>query len=354
MVVLPTFLTIIYYAFISTPVYVSESKVIVKSLGDTSGLSGLGAFLKTFGLLDSTTAFGNLLVNHIHSRDVMFKMDREIKIKEYYSSEEWDLLKRFDPFGLFPSYEHFLEHYREFVVNAYVDPSHNLIVIRVRGKDPEYPYQLNRRLLEISEVFVNEMNKRIYTNAFGYYEGQLEESRQKIKDLSKRIVAFLNRTGVVSPEQQIGALLQITAKLQEQLIVKEIELSRLKSIAPMNPRVEELKREIEQIREEIDSNLRKVAGGSSSVGPASVELELLKSEMTMLIKELEANLSAYLQARNQASMQLLFVETVEAPAKPDAPMEPRVIRNILTVFALSFVIWALYWFITSAAREHAE
>ncbi|WP_448584482.1 hypothetical protein [Thermocrinis sp.] len=354
MVVLPTISAILYYAFISTPVYVSESKIVVKSMGGGDSLSGLGALLKTFGVLDNTQSFGNLLVNYVQSRDVMFGLDREFKIKQYYSSEEWDMLKRFAPFGFFSSYEHFLEYYRSFVVNAYIDPANNLVVIITRGKDPEYPYRLNKRLLQLSESFANEMNRKIYGNALTYFENRLEENKQKIRELAKKIANFLNKTGVVSPEQQIGVLLQATAKLQEQLITKELELSRLESIAPQNPRIQDLRREIAELRKEIGKNMQKITGTSSSIGPVAVELELLKSEMTMLIKELEANLSAYLQARNQTAMQLVFVETVESPIKPDAPMEPKAIKNILTVFALSFVIWALYWFITSAAREHAE
>jgi len=354
MVIVPTLLSVFYYAFVSTPVYLSESKVIVKTIGGGETLSGLGTLLRTVGILDNTVVFGNLLVNHIQSRDVMFELDRRFKIKDYYSSKEWDFLKRFNPFGLFPSYEHFLEYYRDFVVSAYIEPSKDLVVIKTRGKDPEYPYELNREVLRMVEEFVNEINRKVYGSAVSHFEARLEENRKKIIEMSKKIANFLNKTGVVSPEQQIAVLLQTTAKLQEQLILKELELSRLQSLAPQNPRIEDLKREIEEIKREIKNNMTKVAGSPSSIGPLAVELELLKAEMNLLMKELEANLSAYLQAKNQATMQLVFVETVEAPVIPDAPMEPRIFKNILTILGISFVIWVLYWFITSAAREHAE
>jgi BexC/CtrB/KpsE family polysaccharide export inner-membrane protein len=354
LVILPFFLSLVYYTIISTKVYVCESKIVVKNLSESGSLSGLGTLLKTLGLVEGTSSYGNILVNYIQSRDVMLALEKDFKIKNYYSSKEWDLLKRFDPFHLDPSYENFLKFYRKFVVNAYMEPKYNIVILQTRAKDPDFAFQLNQQILKLSENFINEMNKKVYSSALSYFESRLEESRNKIKALSEKIAKFLTKTGVVSPEQQIGVLLQQTAKLQESLIYKELELSRLKILAPQNPKIKDLEREIFQLRNEINKNLSKIAGTSTSIGPQAVELEMLKAEMNLLMKELEANLSAYLQAKNQAMMQLLFVETVEAPIKPDAPTEPRVLKNLFTIFVLCFIIWALYWFITSAVKEHAE
>ena len=353
-VVFPTLLAIIYYAFISTPVYISESKVVVKTLGDTSNLTGLGAFLRTLGVLENTSSFGNILVNYIQSRDVIFELEQKFKIKEYYSSKDWDILKRFDPLGIDPSFENFLDYYKKFAVNASIDAKYNMVVIKTRGKDPDYAYELNTRILKLSEAFINDMNKKVYGTALNYFKDRLEDSKIKVRELSKKITGFLNKTGVVSPEQQVGVLLQATAKLQEQLIIKELELSRIQTLAPKNPKIEDLKREIEELKNEINKNMQKITGSPSSIGPMALELELLKSEMTMLMKELEANLSAYLQAKNQAMMQTLFVETVEFPVKPDAPMEPKSFKNIITIFIISSIIWVIFWFVTSSVREHVE
>jgi capsular polysaccharide transport system permease protein len=326
----------------------------VKTLGDTSNLTGLGAFLRTLGVLENTSSFGNILVNYIQSRDITFELEQKFKIKEYYSSKDWDILKRFDPLGIDPSFENFLDYYKKFAVNASIDAKYNMVVIKTRGKDPDYAYELNTRILKLSEAFINDMNKKVYGTALNYFKDRLEDSKIKVREFSKKITGFLNKTGVVSPEQQVGVLLQATAKLQEQLIIKELELSRIQTLAPKNPKIEDLKREIEELKNEINKNMQKITGSPSSIGPMAVELELLKSEMTMLMKELEANLSAYLQAKNQAMMQTLFVETVEFPVKPDAPMEPKSFKNIITIFIISSIIWVIFWFVTSAVREHVE
>ena len=57
MVIVPTLLSVFYYAFVSTPVYLSESKVIVKTIGGGETLSGLGTLLRTVGILDNTVVF---------------------------------------------------------------------------------------------------------------------------------------------------------------------------------------------------------------------------------------------------------------------------------------------------------
>jgi len=351
-VLLPTMLSAIYFLFIATPTYVCESKLVIKTLGVQEGTSGLHFLLQSIGLLAPSSSGGYLLMNYIHSRDAMFELDKEFKLKEYYSSKRWDFLRRFDPFRIDPSYENFYLYYKDFVVNLSMDPHSSIVIVKTRSLDPDYCYELSKGIIKMSERFINEMNRRSSLTALRYFKEQLEESRRKVKDFSKKIIRFINKTKVVSPEQQIAILLQTTAKLQEQLILKQLELSQLLSVAPQNPQIDNLRREIKEIRKEIKRNIKKIAGTKSSVGPLSVELELMKAEMQMLYKEVEANLTAYLQAQNQAFLQHLFIETVEKPVKPDSPTEPKTGRDIFVVFAISLALWGVISLFFAGVKEH--
>ncbi|HCP10156.1 MAG TPA: hypothetical protein DIT22_05570 [Thermodesulfobacterium commune] len=353
-VVIPTFLTSFYLLFIATPIYISESKIIIKSSAPSPSFTGLSSLLKSVGVLEPSIVGSYFVMNYIHSRDAMFELDKKYQIKKYYESSKLDFLQRFDPLRIDPSYENFSEYYKDKVVTSFLDPTSSILTIRVRAADKEYAYNLAKELVKMSERFVNALNARSSYTALEYYKQQLEDSRKKVKKLGSNIAQFLTKTGVVSPEQQIGAVLQSTIRLQEQLIGKQIELLGIISVAPENPKIPILKEEIRQLKTEIDKNLNFLAGAKDSIAPHAVELELLKTELQMLQKEVEANFAAYLQAQNQAFMQQLFIEKIEEPFVPDAPMEPERLKIIFTVFAISFALWGILSILIAGIKEHRE
>ncbi len=355
-VVIPTFLATIYYTFLATDVYITEAKVIVKTLSPPStSLGGISGILQSLGIPEPFTKGAYVIIDHIRSRDVMFELDRKYHLKDYYSSSRWDILQRFDPLGIDPSYENFFErYYKDNVIKAYLDTNSGILTFQIMAADPDYGYEISKDILSISERFINELNKRASFTALEHFRTQLEDTRNKVRLFSRRIIKYMSETQIITPQEQIGLILQQIAKLQEHLISKQFELSRLFSIAPMNPKIENLKREIEEIKREIDTKMALLTGKDGSMGAYSVELELLRADLQLLQRELEANLSAFLQAQNQLLLQHLFIERVEEPRKPDAPLKPREFVSILTVFAISFAVWGIISLLVAGVKEHRE
>lgn len=354
LVLIPTFFSIIYNFLIATPRYVGEAKIIVKSLSSGEIAGGLSSFLGAVGVLQPSSTGAYLVMNYIQSKDMMFMLEKKFKIKEYYSGKDWDFLYRFDPFGIFPSYENFYIYYKDNVVNVSFDTYSGTVTINVIGKDPEYVYDLLNEIIFSSENFVNNLNSRSSVTALNYYKDRLEESQSKLRSFSEKIKKFLNSNRTIAPDQEAGFLLGRIADLQGMLISKQMELSTLLSVAPENPKVSELKKEVDYLKKEIDSLLNKLTGQSNSLASNSVELELMKSELLMLQKEVEANLNALLQAQNMTYLQHLFLESVEKPTKPDFPMEPKRVRNVFVVFAISFALWGVLSLLFAGVREHRQ
>lgn len=354
LVVLPTIIGVIYNLFLATPVYIAEAKIVVKTLGGGEVPVGLGSLLSAVGVLQPSTSGAYLVMDYIHSRDVMFVLEEKFRIKEYYSSKDWDLFSRFNPFGIDSSYENFYDYYNKKVVETYFNTNSGVVTIRVRAKDPEYTTKVLKELIRISEVFVNRVNQRASLTALKYYKDQLETSRTKVQEFAKVIKKFLAEKKIVAPEQEVGILLSMIAELQGNLISKQLELSTIESVAPENPKIPELKREIKQLKKEINSLLSRITGKRNSLSVHSVELELLKMELLTLQKEVEMNLGAFLQAQNRAHLQHLFIEAVEKPSKPDAPTEPKAGRNIFVIFAISFALWGVVSLFVAGIREHTE
>lgn len=355
MVLLPSFLAFIYSFFIATPFYHSEAKLMVKSLGGQELMTGLTGLLRSVGVIEPSSIGTYIVMDYILSRDFMFALDKQFSIKKVYGSKSIDFIQRFDPLGIDQSYENFFVNYYKSgkVVYVNINPHSSIISLRYRSPDPEYSRAMAEFSIKLIEDFINKINERSAETKLKYFLGKVEESRRKVKELSGKIKDFMVRTRVLAPEQQSAVLLQTISRLQEQMLLKQLEYMRIQSVAPDNPRLAELKREIDELKKEIDKNMSLLAGSSQSIGPSAVELEILKTEMQMLQKELEANLVSYVQAVNQIGLQQFFVEQVESPRAADAPSEPERFKNILTVFAIALAIWGVVSVLYAGVREHA-
>lgn len=318
-------------------------------------MSGITSLLRSVGMIEPLAIGTYIVMDYILSRDFMFALDRQFSIKKVYSSTSIDFIQRFDPFGIDQSYENFFVNYYKAgkVVHVSINPHSSIITLRYRSPDPKYSKAMADFSIELIENFINKLNERSAETKLRYFLEKIEESRRKVRELSVKIKDFMMKTRVLAPEQQSAVLLQTTSRLQEQLILKQLEYMRIQSVAPENPRLPELKREIDELKKQIDKNMSLLAGDPKSIGPSAVELEILKAEMQMLQKELEANLMSYLQAVNQLRLQQFFVERVESPRIADAPSEPERFKNILTVFAIAFAIWGIVSVLYAGVKEHS-
>lgn len=346
-VIIPTLITIVYNFFIASPIFISESKLIIKTVGDTT-TSGLGAFLKTFGVTDASSSGSSLVVQFSQSRDTMNLLNRQFSLKKYYS-DKGDILSKFNPVGIDNSDESFYLYYKSNIVSAWVDTNSNIVTIQTRAFDSTTAYNLNKEIVSQAENFINLINKRASLTAMSYYETQINETKRKIDDASKRLISIFKETGVVSPEAQITSQVQIITELQKQLTEKKLEYARVQSLAPESPVLKTLQDDIKKIESEINKNFGILA---SHTGKNTVVLELAKSELQMLQSELNANIQAYIQAQTQAFMKHLFVETVQSPTLPDKAMEPKEFKNIFTVFAIGFVLWGIISLLIAGVKEH--
>lgn len=345
--VIPTLVVIFYNLIIANPVYVSESKVIIKTIGEGQS-SGLGSLLKSFGITESSATNAQIVATYIQSRDAMNMLNQKFKIKDYYS-KNGDILSRFNPLSIDNSDENFFKYYQNTIVKVWVDSNSNIVVIQTRAFNGNMAYKLNDFLVKLTEDFVNHLNKRASITAMQYYEEQITQTKKKINESSKKLVSFFKETGIVAPETQIVGQVQLITELQKQLADKKIEYSRMKFIAPESPTLKTLENDIKRIESEINKNFSELI---AHTGKHSVTFELLKTELQTLQSELNANISAYIQAQNQAFMKHLFIETVQGSTLPDKAMEPKRFKNIFTVFAIGITLWGVISLLIAGVKEH--
>src|SRR5437868_2503501 len=147
---LPTLIAAIYYAFIASPIYVSQSSFVIKSPGQKSpaGLS-LANLVQTTGLSAGQEQTKEV-IQYIRARDALTDLEKQTNVRAKYSNRGADFLSRFPRMFSDGSFESLFRYYGS-VVGADTDSDSGLAIVEVKAFTPEDAYDLNARLLDLSE-----------------------------------------------------------------------------------------------------------------------------------------------------------------------------------------------------------
>lgn len=350
-VVVPVLVAIAYFGFLASSVYVSESRFVVRS-PDKPAATGLGVILSSAGF---TSGSDEVFVaqSFAVSRDALRSLNQKGAFFSSYSDPRVFVFDRFNPLGLFGSFED-LYQYFEKKVSLKHDSQTSITTLTVRAYNARDAFRFNQRLLEMSEQTVNHLNERGQRDLIGYALREVAEAKTRAQLAAANLAAYRNRSGVVDPEKQAEAQMQMVSKLQDQLISSKAELAQLNEYTPLNPRIPVLQTQIAGIQRDINNEMGKVTGNSRSLAQTAVQFERLTLENEFASKQLTAALASLEQARNEAQRKQAYVERVVEPNLPDAPMEPRRVRGILATLILSLLAYGILRMLLAGIREHGQ
>jgi capsular polysaccharide transport system permease protein len=352
-VLVPTLLSIIYYGFIATDVYTSESRFVVRSPQRQQNTSVLGSILSGSGF---TRSQDDALSVHdfVMSRDALRELEDKLKISKGYGDGKVDFVSRFP--GIF-SDNSFEEFHRYFGKQIHIqhDSSSNISTLRVHAFSAEQAYDTNELLLVMSERLVNQINDRGRQDLVKFAEAEALTSEKKAKQAALELASFRNQRAVFDPDRQSALLLQQIGKLQDELIATKIQLAQITSLSPDNPQISSIQRRATTLKKEIDVEMAKIASTSgNSLTNKSTDFERLSLEKAFADKQLASAMASLENARNEAVRKTLYLERIVQPNKPDVALEPRRIRNVLSAIALGLIAWGILSMLLAGLREHQD
>jgi capsular polysaccharide transport system permease protein len=350
-VVVPTFIAVVYYGFLASDVYVSESKFVVRS-PDKPTASGLGVILKSAGFANA----GDELYaaqSFATSRDALRAINRNNAFGTAYSRPQISIVDRFNPFGFSGSFEDLYKYFQK-KIRIQNDSATSITTLTVRAYTPQDAHKFNQQLLQMSEATVNRLNERGRQDLVRYAELEVDNAKAKAQGAAVALAAYRNRSGIVDPEKQASVQMQMVSKLQDSLIAAKTELAQLQQYTPDNPRVPVVATQIGTIQGEIDRELGKVAGNRRSLANTTVEFQRLTLENDFSAKQLAAALASLEDARNESQRKQAYVERIVQPNLPDDPIEPRRLRGILATFVLGLVAFGILRMLLAGVKEHAQ
>jgi len=353
MVVLPTLAATVYFGFIASDVYISESRFLVRSPQRQQQSGLVGALLQTSGLSKSQDDTYSVR-DYILSRDALEELDHTIGMRKAFANPHVDVFNRFPGFfGFDKSFEKFYRYYLTHVGVEY-DPVSSISVLTVDAYTAQDAYTINALLLSISERLVNTLNDRSRRDLISFADSEVKLASEKVSNSSLALLSFRSKESVFEPDKQAALQLEGVAKIQQQLISTEAELAQLKTLSPDNPQVRSLTSRAQTLREAIASEASKVTSAKGSLSARAPDFERLALDVDLADKQLAAALTGLESARAEALQKQLYLEILVKPNKPDKAMAPRRTRSVFTVFLLSMIAWGVASLLVASIREHAD
>lgn len=350
LVILPTLLAALYFGMFASDVYVSESRFIVRS-PTKPNLSPLGVVLSggnIVGASEESAAVSEFLA----SRQALGTINQDGFVTRAWGNDAIFRLDRFG--GLWSDTAEDLFDYYLGQVTALDADKTMVTVLTVEAFDPQSAQTINRRLLEASEVLVNDLSTRARRDGIAFAEAELARARAAAQGAAIALAAYRDAEGVIDPELQANAGLQMIGKLQDQLIAAQTQLLQLETYTPQASQIPYLRTQIRKLEAEIRVQTAQLAGGRGSLSATSVRYQELRLASEYAEKQLAIALTAYQEAQAEARRKQAYVERIAQPSLPDDAAFPRRLRGVLATFVLGLLAWGVAAMLLVGVREHRE
>jgi len=351
-IVAPTLAATIYYGFIASPVYVSQSSFIVKSPGQKSSPTlSLANLVQTSGLSAGQEQTKEV-IRYIQSRNALNDLQKQMDVRGSYSKRGADVFSRFPAPFHENSFENFYRYYQS-VVSASVDAESGLAVLEVHAFSPKDAYEVNSRLLGLSEELVNRLNQRAEGRAIQEAEARVITAEDRVRTARVTLGAYRNQQALLDPSKQATGVLEVSNKLISEQAGLQAQLDLMLRVAPRNPSIPALRNRIVAIGRAISAQTGRAVGTPGGIASKLSTYERLNAEQEFATQMLTAANTSLEQARTEAQKQQFYVERIVEPNKADMPTLPRRLKSILVVFAASVCLYFIGWMLVVGVLEHA-
>lgn len=349
---LPTLLAAIYYGLIASPVYVSESSFVIKSPGQKAMPSmSLANLVQASGLSVGQEQTKEVL-QYIRSRNALENLQTETNIRERYSNRGADFLSRFPSPLRDDTFEDLYRFYGS-KVGASLDPESGLAVVEVRAFTPRDAYEINSKLLDLSEALVNRLNQRAEGRAISEAERRVLQAEDRVRRARVSLAAFRNQQDLIDPSKQAAGVLEVSNSLEAERAALQAQLDLMLRVAPRNPSIPALRNRIAALGRAAGVQTGRVVGTPTGIASKLGAYEKLNVEQEFATEMLTAANASLEQARSEAQKQQFYLERVVEPNRPDDPALPHRLTQILVIFATSLCLYFIGWMLVVGILEHA-
>ena len=351
-VVIPTIISVFYYIFIASDIYISEAKYALRVSADSPSVGLVESFMSGTSGIEFSSEDANIVMDFIHSRDMIHELDEVFAIRSHFESKDIDFISRFNSDD---TLEDFLEYYRD-KVEINTDSATHISTLRVKAFEPNTAYSIAKKIIELSETLVNNLSNRVVEDSLQFARSEVKIAEKRVRDSSKALTQFRNENQSINPGEETSAVLNIITGLESQLAESRTNLLEALSfmqegstqVQVLKVRVNALEKQVAEERKRLTNNDaygRDYTRLIDHYEPIILEHELARQQYASTLASLEL---ARIDAQRQQRYLLPFIP----PQIPDKAVEPNRTKSIITIFIGLCLLYALGYLIWATIKDH--
>lgn len=352
-VILPVFLSAVYFFGIASDQYVSESRFVIKAPNQRGPQTTSFANIIQSTGLSSGQEQSNQVIDFVRSRSALTTLDKKLNVKKTYGNSTIDFLSRFPRFWEDDAFEDLFDYYKTKIEISH-DNDTGLVVLRTIAFTPKDASAINGLLLQQSETLVNQLNENSRTKAISEAESRVVEAQARVNKALAAISDYRSKSRLVEPLKEATGVVEIANRLIVERAALEAQLSTVRQVTPDHPSIPVLREQIASLTREIErQNSRLVGGGANTISRKLPDYEALTLEQELASQLLVLSQTSLEQARTEALKQQFYLERVVEPNTPDLPEYPKAFKTVLTILGFALCLYFIIWMFVVGILEHA-
>lgn len=347
----PTFLSLIYFGLWASPMYIAEARFAVR--GAENGAietGGLASMLLPAGSTIGTDV--NIVTEYIQSPDIMEAVDKELHIFDHFASHDYDIISRLESDA---TRDERLDYW-QWAVKPSLDPETGIVALSVKAYEPDVAKRLAEAVLAKSEALVNAMSRRAQDDAITLAMREVKTAEGRVSKAQEAMRSFRDRSGMLDPTSTAGGLQGIVSELESEVVKTKAQIAEASTYMSKDaPALVGLRARLAAVEKQLAAEKLRLAGESKSGSMTSIagEYEDLQIESEFARQQLVSAMTSLEAARVKAEAQSRYVVAFQVPVLPDESLYPRPLLFTLFVFVGALVIVGICSLIIAAVREHA-
>ena len=351
LVLLPVTISGAYYFLIAADQFVAEFRFSLSSVGKPrfDPLS-----LLTGGSPHSAAALeSQVVVQYMTSRAMVDDLNATLDLRQLFSAPDADWWARLPV----PAPIETLVRYWKGQVDPFYDPAIGTATVRVRAFSSADALRLAQAMVASSERLVNDLSMRARRDTVRYAEMEVAQAEGRLQAVLGEIRAFREREGVIDPSEAAKASALLAARLRDELVRANAELSSLQSymrddappVRVITARIRALEIQQRAVARDISDPEKSQTSGLSHL---LASYEQLENERRFAETAYQHALLSLDQARADADRQQVYIASFVPPSLPEEALYPRRWRCFGMVALVSFAVWAIGGLMVQSVRDH--
>ncbi|WP_342237086.1 hypothetical protein [Inquilinus sp. OTU3971] len=360
MVVLPTALGAAYYLYVAADQYVSEFRFAVKSSNASASSATTDLVGAALGQSARLSAFSDnfIVADYITSREAVNDLLKTVDLRAIYSNKGADYLARLDPTV---PIEKLVEYWQN-RVDASFDVSTGISIVQVRAFTAEESLRVAKALIASSEDLVNRIAERSREDSVRFAERDVKNAEDRLREVTAKLRQFRNVQQTPDLSTSASSTLGLSLQLRTSLAQMEAQLTSLSThMAPDAPTMKVLKNNIAATRDQLNKIEGELGAGAapggdkpSQEGYAATlsDYEDIRLELQFAQQSYQNMLTALDQVRSSAMSDRTYLMPYVEPQLAEYALYPERVEDVLIVFLIAFVAWAITMLTVHSVRDH--